>query len=146
MCPGPDENLAGVPFVGRAGKILDLVLTQVFHRDGDRLYNDVYITNLVKCFVPPGTPLQKEWMDTCLPYFIAELGLLPAKKIILLGKDVSNYLLGNSEKIGALRGKDFEYMGIKTICTYHPSYIVRGGGEQADAFWEVVKDFNRIIE
>lgn len=145
MCPGPDENLAGVPFVGRAGQILDKVISEVFYRTDENLYTGIYITNLVKCFVEPGTPLQKTWMDTCLPYFVAELGLLPADRIILLGKDVSNYLLNTDEKIGNMRGKDFRYMGIKTICSYHPSYVVRSGGEDTPQFREVIKDFSRIF-
>ena len=145
MCPGPDENQIGIPFVGRAGQILDKIIMESFHKFSEDIYNGIYITNLVKCFVEPGTPLQKEWMDTCLPYFIAELGLLPADRIILLGKDVSSYLLHADGTIGSLRGKDFQYMGKKTICTYHPSYIVRSGGEQSQAFGDVVKDFKRIF-
>jgi uracil-DNA glycosylase len=145
MCPGPDENLAGVPFVGRAGQILDRVIMEAFYKSSDDIYNGIYITNLIKCFVAPGIPLQKDWMDTCLPYFVSELGLIPANRLILLGKDVCNYLLNTDEKIGALRGKEFKYMGVKTICSYHPSYVVRSGGERSKEFGQVVEDFKRIF-
>jgi DNA polymerase len=145
MCPGPDENQIGIPFVGRAGYILDRVIAEAFYKSDEDLYNGIYITNLVKCFVEPGISLQKNWMDTCLPYFLAELGVLSANRIILLGKDVSNYLLNTDEKIGAMRGRGFRYMGMKTTCAYHPSYIVRCGGENTKEFKMMVEDFKRVF-
>lgn len=142
MCPGRDENNAGSPFVGKAGKILDSVLVEAFG-DSSSSNIDVYITNLVKCFVPPGTPLQENWMSSCLPYFISQIGLIRPKVIIALGRDVSNFLLSNDWIMKNLRGKVFEYMGgkVKLISTYHPSYLARGGGTKHFAYPKVVEDF-----
>ena len=137
MCPGPDENREGIPFVGAAGKILDSILNQMMYR--------AYITNLVKCYVQPGTSLDPKWMNTCLPYFVIQMHLIKPKVVIALGKDVSNFLLARDEKIGALRKNTYNYMGSKLICTYHPSYLARGGGEKHKDFQKVVGDFNTAM-
>jgi len=138
MCPGPEENQIGKPFVGTAGKILDVILDRVFSS------SDFYITNLVKCFVQPGLPLRKEWMSACLPYLLVQLHLIQPKVIILLGGDVSQYLLGTDARIGQLRTMDnLFYMKIPVVCTYHPSYLARGGGVKHIHFERVVKDFER---
>jgi DNA polymerase len=141
MCPGPDENKAGIPFVGNAGQILDTILVEVF---GDN--DSVYITNLVKCFVKPGTPLEHTWMRACLMYLIAQIGLIKPKVVIALGKDVCNYLLNNSDEMRDLRGNTYPYMGTNLICTYHPSYLARGGGVKHRHYGRVVDDFKKAFQ
>ena len=143
MCPGPDENRVGVPFVGAAGGILDTILLEAFGKDSSSL--DVYVTNLVKCFVPPGTKLDKHWMNTCLPYFLVQLKLIRPKVIIALGKDVSNFLLNNDKNMGSMRGNVYKYMGINLMSTYHPSYLARGGGTKHKDFEVVVNDFQQTL-
>ncbi len=155
MCPGPEENAVGYPFVGTAGKILDEILRAVFFTDpyiarsiitGETKLDDrVYITNLVKCFVPPGTKLTTEWMNTCLPYFLVQLNLIKPKVIIALGKDVGNFLLNNDLNIGVMRGKEYRYMSSTLICSYHPSYLARGGGSKHRHFSRVVDDFKLAV-
>ena len=143
MCPGPDENKEGYPFVeyAQAGSVLNSVIYDVF---GDS--NALYITNLVKCFVQPGVKLQSEWMNRCLPYFIVQLQLLQPKVIIALGGDVCNFLLNNDEKIGRLRGRAYDYHNYKLVSTYHPSYLARGGGKNHRDYPKVVNDFNLAKE
>jgi len=141
MCPGPDENNIGAPFVGLAGKVLDQILDRSFS-----LKHKVYITNLVKCFVPPGKNLEEVWMHTCLPYFIVQLQLIKPKVVIALGKDVCNYILKKDDPIGAMRGNVYDYMNAKVICTYHPSYLARGGGINHKHFNRVVKDFSKALK
>ncbi len=141
MCPGPDENKEGFPFVGTAGKILDAVL-----EESVPLYDHVYITNLVKCFVQPGIKLTEEWMIRCLPYFVTQIHFIKPKVIIGLGGDVCNFLLANDLKIGQMRGKEYNYMGAKFIPTYHPSYLARGGGIKHKHFGIVVEDFRRALK
>ena len=146
MCPGRDENKAGSPFVGTAGKVLDSILVEAFG-DSNSLDIDVYITNLVKCFVPPGTPLHETWMSACLPYFIAQIGLMQPKVIIALGRDVSNFLLSNDWQMKNLRGKTFDYMkNVKLISTYHPSFLARGGGIKHRDYSKVVEDFRKVLD
>jgi len=141
MCPGPYENAVGSPFVGTAGKILDEILNKSFS-----LKHRVYITNLVKCFVPPGKNLDMLWMNTCLPYFVIQVQFVKPKVIIALGKDVSNYLLGADNQMGAMRGNVYDYMNTKLICTYHPSFLARSGGVNHKHFNTVVKDFSKALK
>ena len=140
MCPGPDENKAGIPFVGVAGHLLDAILVGAF---GDNY--SVYITNLVKCFVAPGTKLDGNWMNTCLPYFLVQLKLIQPKVIIALGKDVCNFLLNNEDNMGSMRGNVYDYMGTKLIGSYHPSYLARGGDVKHKDFNRVVNDFKKAL-
>jgi DNA polymerase len=144
MCPGPEENKVGVPFVGAAGKVLNDILFGSFGRYSSSL--DIYVTNLVKCFVPPGKKLEPNWMNTCLPYLLVQIKLIQPKVIIALGKDVSNFLLNNEESMGNMRGKVYDYMGIKLISTYHPSYLARSGGIKHKHFNRVVDDFKLSLE
>ena len=146
MCPGPDENRAGIPFVGPAGKILDEIIISVLGSKDYGLLTGVYITNLIKCYVSPGTTLQPEWMSTCLPYFIVQLKLVKPKVIISLGKDVSNFLLNKNDSMGSMRGNVYDYMGIKLLSTYHPSFLARQGGTRSKYFNTVVKDFNKALK
>ena len=143
MCPGRDENNAGSPFVGMAGKVLDTILVEAFGDSSSSI--DVYITNLVKCFVPPGTPLQDNWMSSCLPYFVSQIGIMKPTVLIALGKDVSNFLLVNDKPMKELRGKVFDYMnGIKLISTYHPAFLARGNKNK---FFDVVaNDFKKALK
>ena len=144
MCPGRDENLEGYPFVRAAGKLLDNILYDVFPNVKD-INEYVYITNLVKCFVKPGTKLKEEWMNSCLSYFLVQLFLIKPKVIIGLGKDVCNYLLNIEESIGKMREYNSYYMNSKLICTYHPSYLVRGGGVNHKDYDKVVNDFKKAL-
>lgn len=141
MCPGPDENKEGYPFVeyAAAGKVLNSILMEVFGT-----LDAVYITNLVKCFVQPGKSLEQGWMDACVPYLITQIGLIDPRVIIALGKDVSNYLLNNTDNMGQLRGKSFSYMKRTLICTYHPSYLARGGGVNHKHYGRVINDFKMV--
>lgn len=140
MCPGPDENRIGSPFVGAAGKLLDKILLDAFGN------MDVYITNLVKCFVQPGIKLDNIWMSSCLPYFIVQLRLIQPKVVIALGKDVANFLLANELQMKDMRGKVFDYFNNKLMVTYHPAYLVRGGNEKHKHFQTVVDDFKSVFQ
>lgn len=138
MCPGPDENRVGIPFVGPAGKILDEIMLRAF-----TLKNKVYITNLIKCYVSPGTILQPEWMNVCLPYFIVQLKIIKPKIIIALGKDISNFLLNKNDSMGSMRGNVYDYMKIKLISTYHPAFLARGNFNKFSKI--VVNDFKKAL-
>lgn len=143
MVPADEENKIGVPFVGRAGKLLDRILLDVGVTLGD-----VYITNLVKCYLAAGLPLKQEWIDACLSYLIVQISLIQPKVILTLGKDASVTLLGLDNKVtlGKIRGQVFEYGNdIKVIPTYHPSFLLRGGGENHKNYKDVIRDFTLAI-
>lgn len=139
MVPADEENKQGIPFVGKSGKILDALL----EASGLSL-NDVYITNLVKCYLAAGKKLEEIWVDSCLPYLITQISLTKPIVIVTLGADASNALLGNAPgtPIGDVKGTFFEYSdNIKILPTYHPSYIARMGGTGSRCFQMVLDNF-----
>lgn len=142
MVPGPDENEAGSPFVGRAGKLLDVILDKV-----DLTLDDVYITNTVKCALKPGISLTEGWISSCLAFLLAQIAFVNPKAIITLGADATNALLGLplDTKIGFMRGKVQPYYYMHVIPTYHPSYLLRGGGEKHKYFNRVIEDFELAV-
>lgn len=140
MVPADEENKLGSPFVGKAGQLLDQILEDSF-----LTLDTVYITNLVKCYLPAGLPLKQHWIDSCLPYLITQIGIIKPKVIITLGKDSSCTLLGIDTKVSlAKMRKESPYLyGNETeiIPTYHPSYLLRAGGKNHKNYIDVVADF-----
>lgn len=144
MVPADEENKVGLPFVGRAGQLLDKILVDV----GWTL-EDVYITNLVKCYLAAGLPLNPSWVESCLPYLIVQIDLIRPKAILCVGKDASVALLGADPKtaLGKLRGKVFDgAFGTRIVPTYHPSYLLRGGGIGHKSYPTVLEDFELAKE
>ena len=136
MVPGPDENKVGIPFVGRAGQMLDIILEDVS-------ISNIYITNYVKCMLNPGIPLTHDWIDPCSVIILAQVAIIQPKMIITLGADSKNALLGLplDTKIGSTRGRAHEYYNTHVVPTYHPSYLVRGGGVKHKHYSRVKEDF-----
>ena len=140
MVPAWEETRAGIPFVGRAGQLLDIILEQI-----NLTLNEVYITNICKCFLAPGKSLKQEWIDVCLPYLLVQIDIIKPKVIIALGADTSNALVvrGDEKKraIGHMRGRIYKFGETSVVPTYHPSYLVRGGGQQSPGYNDVINDF-----
>src|ERR1043166_7108314 len=122
--PGRDEDLQGKPFVGRAGQLLDLMLTAIGLSE-----SEVYITNTVY-WRPPGnrTPTPEE-VEACAPFLARQIELLAPKILVLLGGAAAKNILGVTEGIMRLRGKLLSYpcvVGpITTLATLHPAYLLR---------------------
>ncbi len=129
--PGAEEDQRGEPFVGQAGKLLDSMLAAIELRRGE----GVYIANAVKCR-PPGnrTPTPEE-TATCWPYLERQIELIQPKLIVVLGRPAAQTLLRTEVKIGAARGKCFDYRGIPVVVSYHPAYLLRTPLDKALA-WE----------
>lgn len=119
--PGQREAELGRPFVGRSGKLLDDILTEV----GFSRQTNTYITNLVKCR-PPGnrTPLAGEY-KACLSYLSREIELIKPKIILLLGATAIKGFLGSKAPLGQVRGKWQEANNLVVLPTYHPAAILR---------------------
>jgi uracil-DNA glycosylase family 4 len=140
MVPARDENEQGTPFVGRAGKLLDTILVAA-----GLTYDDVYITNLVKCFVAAGQSLEKSWVESCRPYLMEQIRIINPHVIITLGADSSRSLcdLAGNIPMHKMRGRALYYSKETMIIpTYHPSYLLRKGGVKSDAYREVLQDFD----
>jgi uracil-DNA glycosylase len=138
MCPADEENATGVPFVGRAGQLLNILL----EASGFSL-EDVYITNLVKCYLTAGKKLEEDWIYSCLPYMLVQISIIKPVVIITLGADASNALLTRpfGSTIGEIRGQVFKYAeNMFIVPTYHPSYLLRRGGLQSKIFHSVVEN------
>jgi DNA polymerase len=119
--PGEQEDLQGVPFVGRAGELL----TRMIERGLGIPRSSVYICNIVKCR-PPGnrTPLADE-VSTCRPFLDGQIDSVAPKVIVTLGKPASSLLLGRDVSITKVRGIWHEYRGIPVMPTFHPAFVLR---------------------
>ena len=128
--PGEEEDRQGLPFVGRAGKLL----TQMIEAMGlDR--KDVYICNVVKCRPPSNRTPEKDEIATCLPFLERQLAVIEPKVIVCLGSVAAQALLKTGEAMSRLRGKWFEWRGAKLLPTYHPAYLLRNPSAKA-IVWE----------
>ena len=134
--PGADEDIEGLPFVGKAGKLMN----QAFAGLGISR-EDVYIANIVKCRPPQNrTPLKEEAM-VCLDYLRKQVMLIKPKIIVLLGNTALKNILGEDYGITASRGKWIEKKGIKYMPTFHPAALLRDEGKKID-FW---KDLQLVV-
>jgi len=123
--PGEQEDLQGLPFVGRSGQLLDrLVLEEM-----GLTRQDFYIANTVKCR-PPGNrdPLPDE-IEACWPYLEKQLELINPRVVVTLGNFATKSLLATAEGISRLRGRVYPYRGAQLVPTFHPSAALRGGGQ-----------------
>ncbi|GIK25556.1 MAG: DNA polymerase III [Rhodocyclales bacterium] len=129
--PGAEEDEKGEPFVGQAGKLLDAMLAAIGLQRGRK----VYIGNAVKCRPPGNRTPEAEETAACFPYLQRQIALIRPKLIVALGKPAAETLLNAEVKVGAARGRLFDYRGIPLIVTYHPAYLLRNLTDKAKA-WE----------
>lgn len=131
--PGADEDASGIPFVGRAGQLLDKIITACgFRRD------EVYICNILRCR-PPGnrTPDPQECAN-CREYLEDQLAVVNPEFIVCWGAVAATNITGKPLAIGKLRRQFFTFRGAKVLCTYHPSYLLRNPAAKKDV-WEDMK-------
>ena len=145
--PGEQEDLSGIPFVGKAGQLLSKILESVgINRD-----TDAYIANTVKCRPPQNrTPLVSE-MEACKPYLIRQIQLVKPKVIILLGSPALKTVLEEMTPISQVRGKWFQaqvdYMDspLYIIPMFHPSYLLRNQSlEKGSPKWLTWQDAQEV--
>ena len=138
--PGRDEDLQGLPFVGRAGQLL----TKIIEAIGiDR--EDVYICNILKCRPPNNRDPLPEEVEQCLPYLERQLEILNPRVICALGRIAAQVLLQTKTPIGKLRGRVFLYNGRKLVPTYHPAALLRNP-DLKRTVWEDVQLVRRILD
>ncbi len=118
--PGEEEDRQGLPFVGRAGKLL----TQMIEAMGLER-KQVYICNVVKCRPPSNRTPERDEMSTCGPFLERQLMVIQPKLIVCLGSVAAQALLATGEPMGRVRGKWFAWRGMKLLPTYHPAYLLR---------------------
>ncbi len=143
--PGRDEDRQGLAFVGRAGELLTrLIEAMGYTRE------QVFIGNIVKCRPTVDgagqrdRPPEPAEVEACLPYLKAQIAHLRPKIIVLLG-NVSLGALFGFTGITRRRGQWLEFEGIPVMPTYHPSYLLRGGGEDRGRYWDVWDDMMAVL-
>ena len=137
--PGMQEDLQGLPFVGRAGQLLTKIIESIGLKR-----EDAYIANVLKCRPPENrNPLPTEIL-TCEEYLIKQIELIRPKVICALGKFAAQTLLRSQEPIGRLRGKFYDYHGAKLIPTFHPAYLLRNPNEKR-IVWQDMKKIRKEL-
>ena len=131
--PGADEDVQGIPFVGKAGKLMD----KAFDGIGIKR-EEIYIANIVKCRPPNNRNPEDEEADSCKEYLDSQIKLVNPEIIVLLGSVALKNILGKEYGITASRGKWFEKDGIKYIATFHPAALLRDETKKID-FWKDLK-------
>jgi len=128
--PGADEDKSGLPFVGRAGKLLNDFLEKA----GIDRKRDLYITNTVKCRPPENRVPTKEEKKCCVEYLNAQIDLIRPKVIILCGSTAAASFIDTKEKISQIRGKFFKGPhGSLVLPVFHPSYLLRNHSFEKDS-------------
>ena len=139
--PGQDEDMQGLPFVGKAGVLLDRMLAAI---SLDRKTN-CYIANIVKCRPPENRNPMPDEQAACFSFLEAQIHILKPKMILCMGKIAIEKITGQSVSINAQHGEFFEYNGIIVMPTYHPSALLRNEELKKPA-WEDLKKFKRKLD
>lgn len=134
--PGADEDAQGLPFVGRAGKLL----TQMIEAMGLER-RDVYICNVVKCRPPGNRQPELDEVTACSPFLFRQLDSINPKVIVCLGATAFQTLLQTNRSISHYRGQWLDYRGYKMLPTYHPAYLLRNPAAKADVW----KDLQKVM-
>ena len=137
--PGEDEDKQGEPFVGRAGQLLNKIITAMkWTRE------EVYICNTIKCRPPNNRPPLPDELGSCNPFLVEQIELIGPKVIVALGSPAAKTLLQTIQGIMSLRGRWGAYRGIPVMPTFHPAYLLRSYTEENRRLvWE---DMKKVVE
>jgi DNA polymerase len=134
--PGADEDASGIPFVGKAGQLLNnMIAAMGLKRE------DVYIANIVKCRPPANRTPEPVEANTCSPFLLEQIDIVQPQIIVALGATAATYLLGVKQSLGSLRGAWHACRGAKVCVTYHPAYLLRDPAQKGEAW----KDLQRVM-
>ena len=135
--PGADEDAQGIPFVGKAGQLMNKAFEGIgLKRD------DVYIANIVKCRPPQNRNPEKDEVEACINYLRNQVMIIKPKIIVLLGNVALKNILGDEYGITKVRGNWIEKKGIWYMPTFHPAALLRDESKKLD-FW---KDLKKVKE
>jgi DNA polymerase len=138
--PGADEDVQGIPFVGRAGQLL----TDIIEKGLKIPRKDVYIANVIKCRPPQNRNPEPDEVATCEPFLFRQIDIIRPKVIVALGKFGAQTLLRTLDPISRLRGRVFEYRGAKLVPTFHPAYLLRNPSSKREV-WDDMKLVTRLL-
>jgi uracil-DNA glycosylase len=145
--PGQQEDLTGLPFVGKAGQLLDKILASV----GLDRKIDAYICNIVKCRPPGNRVPEPEEMEKCRPYLEAQISLIKPGIIMLAGSTAVRGVLRVSDPMSRIRGKWFDHpIGAKLMPVFHPSYLLRNDSREQGSpkwlMWQDIREVRRMLD
>jgi len=138
--PGADEDVQGIPFVGRAGQLLTKIIEAI-----DLKRDDVYIANVIKCRPPGNRNPEPDEVEQCEPFLFRQIDLIKPKVIVALGKFGAQTLLRTLDPISRLRGRVYDYRGAKLIPTFHPAYLLRNPASKREV-WEDMKLVKKLLK
>jgi len=127
--PGADEDAQGLPFVGRAGQLLNNMIGAMGLKR-----EQVYIANVVKCRPPQNRTPEPEEANTCSPFLFRQIDVIRPEVIVALGATAATYLLGQRQPLAGLRGRAHSWRGSKLIVTYHPAFLLRDPRQKKEAW------------
>lgn len=139
--PGADEDKQGIPFVGRAGKLLTDMIEK-----GMKLsrIQETYICNILRCRPPRNrAPLPIEAAN-CRIFLDTQIDIVKPEFICCLGASAAQFLLDSTTTISRMRGREYNYRGIRVVCSYHPAYLLRNASQKA-ATWEDLQFLMRLM-
>jgi DNA polymerase len=137
--PGHDEDVQGIPFVGRAGQLLTKIIEAIGLRR-----EDVYIANVLKCRPPNNRNPAPDEVATCEPFLFRQVDAIKPKVIVALGTFAAQTLLRTQDPISRLRGRVYNYRGAKLLATFHPAFLLRSPDRKRDV-WEDMKVVKRLL-
>jgi len=135
--PGADEDEQGEPFVGRAGQLLNNMIKAMGLRR-----EDVYIANIIKCRPPGNRVPERDECETCSPFLLRQIAAIRPKVIVALGAVAAKTLLALNAPMAELRGRWYDFRGIKLAVTYHPAFLLRDPRQKKEAW----KDLQRVMK
>jgi len=138
--PGADEDLQGIPFVGRAGQLLTKIIEAI-----DLKRDDVYIANVIKCRPPQNRNPEQDEVDTCEGFLFQQIDVIKPKVVVALGSFAARALLRTLDPISRLRGRVYEYRGAKLVPTFHPAYLLRNPASKREV-WEDMKLVRSLLQ
>jgi DNA polymerase len=135
--PGADEDAQGEPFVGRAGQLLNNMISAMGLKR-----QDVYIANVVKCRPPGNRTPEKDECDTCSPFLMRQIDVIRPKVIVALGAVAAKNLLAVNDSMANLRGRWYDFRDSRLLVTYHPAYLLRDPRQKKEAW----KDLQMVMK
>lgn len=127
--PGADEDAQGLPFVGRAGQLLNnMIAAMGLKRE------ECYIANVVKCRPPGNRAPEPDEANTCSPFLFRQIDVVRPQVLVALGATAATYLLGARQPLAGLRGRVHAFRGTSLIVTYHPAFLLRDPRQKKEAW------------
>jgi len=127
--PGADEDAQGLPFVGRAGQLLNNMIAAM-----GLTREQVYIANVVKCRPPQNRTPEPDEANTCVPFLFRQIDVIRPQVLVALGATAATYLLGQRQPLAGLRGRVHAFRGTQLIVTYHPAFLLRDPRQKKEAW------------